>query len=115
MSYTHSGLYAMSDRALLAVLGEYIQKTRLSQNKTQQLLADTAGINRSTLVLLEKGKSGTLLTFLQVLRALEQLHVLEQFQLRTELSPLQLADIEAKKRKRAGKKSVKSQPYKSPW
>lgn len=115
MIYIRSGLYAMSDRAMLAVLGEYIQKTRLNQNKTQQVLADAAGINRSTLVLLEKGKSGTLITFVQVLRALEQLHVFEQFQLGTELSPLQLAAIEAKKRKRARKKSVKSHPYKSPW
>ena len=115
MSYSVSGLYAQSDRALLALLGDYIQKTRLNQNKTQQVLADAAGINRSTLVLLEKGKSGTLLTFVQVIRALEHLHVLEQFQLRTELSPMQLAEIETKKRKRAGKKSAKSQPYKSPW
>lgn len=111
LRYWHS----LSDLAILEKLGEFIQKTRLSQNKTQQAVADAAGINRSTLVQIEKGKGGTLHSFIQVLRALEQLHLLETFEIKQELSPLQLAALELKKRRRAGKKQTPSTPPKSTW
>ncbi len=45
--------HAMSDPAILVLLGEYIQQTRLQQNKTQQQIATAAGINRSTVVQIE--------------------------------------------------------------
>lgn len=96
--------HAMSDPAILEVLGSFIQKTRLQQNKTQQDVAKVAGINRSTLIQIEKGSGGTLLSFIQILRALEQLHLLQSFEVRQELSPLQLAQIELKKRLRASSK-----------
>lgn len=92
----------MSNPALLVALGNFIQQTRLQQNKTQQQVAAAAGINRSTLVQIEKGGGGTLLTFIQVLRALEQLQLLQQFAVQQPLlSPLQLAKLEQKKRQRA--------------
>lgn len=61
--------HAMSDPAILEVMGNFIQQTRLQQNKTQQQVATAAGINRSTLVQIEKGGGGTLLSFIQILRA----------------------------------------------
>ena len=93
----------MSDPAILGVLGNFIQQTRLQQNKTQQQVA-AAGIHRSTIVHIEKGGGGTLLSFIQVLRALEQLQVLQNFEVRQQFSPLQLAKIDQKKRKRASNK-----------
>ena len=93
--------YAMSDTALLEHVGDFVQQTRLEQNKTQQQIAESAGINRTTLVQLENGKGGNLLTLIQVLRALGQLTLLQQFEVRTQLSPLQLAKLEQKKRQRA--------------
>jgi transcriptional regulator with XRE-family HTH domain len=96
--------YAMSNPAILEVIGSYIQETRLQQNKTQQQVADAAGINRSTLVQIENGGGGKLLTFIQVLRALEQLHLLQSFEVSRQISPLQLAKIEQQKRQRAGRK-----------
>jgi transcriptional regulator with XRE-family HTH domain len=107
--------YSMSDLALLEVLGTFMQKTRLNQNKTQQTVSDAAGINRSTLLQIEKGKSGTLLSFIQILRALEQLHLLEAFDTKQELSPLQLAKLEKKKRLRASKKQTTTNKPKSTW
>lgn len=94
--------YANSNPAILVIFGNFIQQTRLQQNKTQQQVAAAAGINRSTLVQIEKGGGGTLLTFIQLLRALEQLHLLQQFAVQQQpLSPLQLAKLEQKKRQRA--------------
>ena len=107
--------HGMSDPAILEILGNFLQKTRLSQNKTQQMISEAAGINRTTLVQIEKGKGGTLLSFIQVLRALGQLRLLEMFEVSKELSPLQLAEIEMKMRQRARiKKTSKNRP-KSTW
>jgi len=104
----------MSDPAILEVLGNFIQKTRLSKNKTQQTISEIAGMNRSTLVQIEKGNGSTLLSFVQVLRALEQLHLLETFEVKQEISPLQLAKLEMKQRLRARKKTSSNKP-KSDW
>jgi transcriptional regulator with XRE-family HTH domain len=99
--------YALSNLAILEKLGEFIQQTRLLENKTQQEIALAAGINRSTLVQLEKGGGGTLLTLISVLRALGQLQLLKEFEVRQQLSPLLLAKLEQKKRKRARNKQSK--------
>ena len=101
--------YAMSDPAILEVLGNFIQQTRLQQNKTQQQVAAAAGINRSTIVQIEKGGGGTLLSFIQIVRALEQLQLFQNFEVKQQqLSPLQLAKIDQKKRQRASNKKAKS-------
>ncbi|WP_158995147.1 helix-turn-helix transcriptional regulator [Mucilaginibacter sp. L196] len=93
--------YSMSDKGVLNLLGQFIQETRLQQNKTQQQVADSAGINRSTVSQIEKGNGGTLLSFLQILRVLEQLPVLQSFETEQKISPLQIAKLEQQKRQRA--------------
>jgi transcriptional regulator with XRE-family HTH domain len=107
--------YRISDPAIIEVLGNFIKKTRLSQNKTQQDVSEAAGINRSTLIQIEKGNGGTLLSFIQILRALEQLQLFEVFEVKQEFSPLQLAKIEMKKRLRASKKPSQNDKSKSTW
>ena len=93
--------HAMSDPAILEILGRFIQQTRLQQNKTQQQIANAAGINRSTIVKIENGDGGTLTSFVQILRALEQLQLLEHFEIKQQISPLQLAKLDQQKRQRA--------------
>jgi len=93
--------YSMSDSALLHTIGQFIQETRLQQNKTQQQVADAAAINRSTIRQIEAGHGGTLLTLIQILRVLDQLPLLKIFEIERKVSPLQLAKLELKKRKRA--------------
>lgn len=92
---------SMSDKALAEHIGDFIKHHRLEQNKTQDVLANAAGISRSTLSLLERGKTGTLATLIQVLRILDQLHIMEIFSIQQTISPLVLAKIEQNKRKRA--------------
>lgn len=108
--------HAMSDPAVLELLGKYLQQTRLQQNKTQQQVALAAGINRSTVVQIENGGGGTMVSFVQILRALEQLQILEHFEVKPTISPLQLAKLEQNKRQRASSKkdSQKKKP-KSDW
>jgi transcriptional regulator with XRE-family HTH domain len=90
-----------SDKAILEVMGGWLKETRLRQNKTQQELADAAGINRSTLIQMESGAGGGLLTFVQIMRALDQLHVFKNFKISEPISPLLLAKMQRKKRQRA--------------
>jgi len=92
---------SMSDKALSMYIGAFIKHHRMESNKTQDLLAKEAGISRSTLSLLERGETVTLATLIQVLRTLDALHILEAFTIRQTVSPLTLAKIEKKKRKRA--------------
>lgn len=95
--------HELSDEAVQAVIGRFIQETRLQQNKSQKQVADAAGLNRSTMSQIENGKGGTLITLIQILRVLNQMSFLNVFQVEEKPSPLYLAKMEMKKRKRARK------------
>ncbi len=103
LSYTNWD--SMSDKALAEHIGAFINYHRLDQNKTQGVLANAAGISRSTLSLLERGETVTLTTLIQTLRALDHLQVMEVFSVTQTISPLALVKMEKEKRQRArGKK-----------
>jgi len=105
----------MSDKALSETIGAFIKQNRLEQNRTQDEVAEQAGISRSTLSLLEKGGSVTVSTLIQVLRVLELLNLMNSFQVTMQLSPLELAKLEQEKRVRArGKKESNDNPE-SEW
>lgn len=108
-------LYAMSDKALLEMTGDFIKATRVGQNKTQQQLADAAGVARSTLANIENGTGGTLISFIQLMRTLGQLHLFRSFEVKNQVSPLELAKLEQAKRQRARHKNSKGQETKSDW
>ncbi len=103
MDNTNMSMNSMSDNAIVETISNFIKHHRLEQNKTQSQLATEAGINRSTLVEFEKGKRANMITFIQLLRALNLLHVIKQFEIQQQLSPIQLAELEQSKRKRATK------------
>ncbi len=116
MEINNINLVEIPDRAILMQLGGFIKATRLEQNKTQQQMADLAGVNRSTIVQIENGSGSTMLSFIQVLRALERLDLLGSFQIKQVISPLLLAKQAIGKRRRA---RITSQPIsnkpKSDW
>ncbi len=95
---------SMSDNAILKTLGAFLKHHRLNQNKSQTELARAAGISRSTLSLLERGEKTSINSFVQVLRILDQLHVMEVFRVENEISPIEYARLQKKKRQRAGNK-----------
>lgn len=100
-----------SDSSLLKHIGVFIKHHRMEQNKTQDQLAHEAGISRSTLSLLERGETVTLSTLIQVLRVLNQLRIMEAFVVHEKISPLALAKLQRKKRRRAsGKKVINKRP-----
>ena len=93
--------YSMSESAILRELAAFIKEKRLKKNYTQSELAEMAGVHRVTLSEFEHGLRGSLTTFIQLLRALNELEVLDVFNIPTIISPLQMAKLETKKRKRA--------------
>lgn len=97
----------MSDKALTEHIGAFVRHHRMAQNKTQGVLASEAAISRSTLSLLERGETVTIGTLIQVLRVLDQLQVLSAFEVRETVSPLALAKLQRKKRRRASGTSVR--------
>lgn len=105
---------SMSDKALIEQIGAFVKHQRLRQNRTQQGVAKEAGISRSTLSLLERGQTVTIITLIQVLRVLDQLHIMDAFQVEETVSPIVLAKLERDKRKRAGKQNQHDQE-KSEW
>ena len=96
----------MSDAAIIAALGKFIKQKRLQENKTQAQLAKEAGLNRSTLVQIENGESITLTSLIQILRVLNQLHLLDAFTIEEKISPMDYVKMKEKKRLRARKKNT---------
>lgn len=107
---------AHSDLAISKMIGHFIKHHRIDQNRSQDSVAKAAGISRSTLSLLERGKRVNLSTLIQTLRVLDLLHVLSVFKVEQQISPMMLAEMDLKKRKRASKKAPKDDSsYTSDW
>lgn len=95
---------SMNDKALTGVIGNFIRHNRLNQNKTQAEVSAAAGISRSTLSLLERGETVSLSTLIQVLRVLDLLYIMDVFQVKNEISPIEYAKLQKKKKKRVRNK-----------
>ena len=108
-------IYKMSDDAIIQTIGDFVKHQRLQQNITQKSLADKAGINRTTLSDLELGRRCQLITLIQVLRILNKLHVFESFEVKQQVSPIKLAEMEMKKRQKASRQNKDSKIPKTDW
>jgi len=113
-SYRNWGI--LSDTAIEKAVGNFIKVTRQRQNKTQAEVAKQANMSRSTLSLLERGENVNLSTLIKVLRVLDQLQVLNNFEVIERVSPIALAKEDRVKMRRVRKsKSSKIASPKSDW
>jgi transcriptional regulator with XRE-family HTH domain len=112
---SYKNLYPLTDKAIVDDMGNNLRTLRLNANLSQQQLADTAGLDRITISKMENGRPITMLTLVQVLRALEKLDLLLPFYFEPEISPLQVAEQEDKLRKRATGKVNKTHKPHSEW
>ncbi|NNE13765.1 MAG: helix-turn-helix transcriptional regulator [Saprospiraceae bacterium] len=97
---------AMSDKSIMETIGRFIQSHRLNQNKSQNQVAKTAGISRSTLSLLERGEKVRIDSLIQVLRVLDLLYIMDVFKVQDQISPIEYAKLKKRKRKHASSKKV---------
>jgi len=107
--------YSMSDKAILREIGRRLRRRRLDRNLTQQALADSAGLSRTTVSDLERGAPAGALTLIQVLRALDGLEELDAFVPDPGLSPLELAKLKGKQRQRASRSTPEKDKEESEW
>ena len=108
MGNTNTDWVQMTDIAIIGQIGRFIKHTRLGKNKTQAQLARDAGLNRWTLSKIENGESITLSSLIQLLRALDALYVLNNFELNEDISPLAYAKLKKEQRERARNNESKS-------
>lgn len=107
---------AMSDKAIVQRICLQLRQLRLDQNITQEELANRSGLGRATISRIEKGKAVSLLTLIQVLRALNHLNLLDAFQnVSPEISPLQLLKEQKAPRYRASRNRPSTSKGDSEW
>lgn len=107
----------MSPIAIAEQLGERLKQARLNADLTQAELASRTGINRRTILNAEKGKV-QLKNLVAILVSLDMVEQINMFLPVQEISPLQLAKLEGKKRQRASrsrKKKLQIREDKSLW
>lgn len=95
--------YAATNQVILEELGRRIKQRRLDRNLSQQEVAVRAGLDRTTIGALEREGRASMLTLIQVLRAMEALDELEAFLPELGPSPLELARRQGKARQRASR------------
>lgn len=91
----------MSDKAILKILGERVNRQRLNQNITQIELARGAGVARIVVHRLENGLGCKLENLIRILRGLRLLEQLNTFLPEPGISPIQLAKLKGHERQRA--------------
>ena len=94
-------VYGMGDLAILREIAARLKRRRLNLNITQQELADRAGISRNTVSYIEQGEPFGMLTFIQLLRALDALDSIDSLLPPPGISPIQLAKMKGRERMRA--------------
>lgn len=109
MENTNLKWTSMTDKSIITAIGQYLKNERLKQNKTQTKTAEIAGVNRWTISQIEKGEAISLNSLIQILRALNLLDILDMFNIETQISPIELAKLERKKRQRASSKNEDQQ------
>jgi putative transcriptional regulator len=89
-----------SPQALAELLGERIKLARLNANLTQTELGKLAGLSRIAVTGAESGKT-QLVTFLALLDALKLSPQIDLLLPAQQISPIQLAKLQGRQRKRA--------------
>lgn len=95
--------YIATDQAVLEELGRRLRQRRLDRNLSQHDVAGKAGVDRTTIGQLERDGRASLLTLVQVLRALGALDELDAFLPAAGPSPLELARRQGRVRQRASR------------
>jgi transcriptional regulator with XRE-family HTH domain len=97
-----SDLSFQTPAQLQALLGEQIQRLRLSQNLDQRTTAEKAGISEKSLRNLEAGRGSTVETLIRTLKALDSLEALKTLAPTPAVNPLEILRS-AKTRQRASR------------
>lgn len=107
----------MSEKAVSALveeIGGRLKQARLNRDLTQSEVANLAGVARKTVLNAEKGKV-QLEVLIAIMMALDLTEQLDLFLPKQEISPLQLAKLQGKKRQRASGQRRDTEEDKAEW
>ena len=82
-------IYALSDIAIVQAIGAKIKEARIEQDITQKELSKMAGV--FSISSIENGNNTSILTLVQILRALNRFDFLDLFFKEKEISPVAYA------------------------
>lgn len=100
--------YALTNEAVVRQIGTKMKELRIAKAMKQQDLSAASGVSVFTVSAVENGKGASLLTIIQLLRALEQLDYLERFFQEPTLSPIAYAKLMKGNKKKERVKSSKA-------
>jgi transcriptional regulator with XRE-family HTH domain len=100
-------IYSLSDKGIGEELGGRIKSLRLRKNITQNELAEATTLSLNVIKSLESGK-GKLSTLIAILRELGALDQLNNFIPEPSISPIQLAKMRGRARRRASGARLKN-------
>jgi len=101
-------LYIQTNAAIIRQIGSKLKELRIEKNMKQKELADAAGVSVFTISSIENGKTTSLLTVIQLLRALEHLDYLDSFFQEESISPVAYAKLMKNNKKKERVKSSTS-------
>lgn len=99
-------IYALSDTQIQKKIGEKLKAVRLKQNITQDSLAESSSISRSSVQKIEAGELGSFDTLLRVLRTLGMLDELHHLCEEEQMSPNEYFDMVNSMKKNRRKRAV---------
>ena len=107
----------IEDKAPAAIaeeLGERLKQARLNADMTQVEVAERAGVTRKSVLNAEKGKA-TLEVLIAIMGALKLTAQLDNFLPVQDVSPLQLAKLQGRKRQRASGQRLSAEQEPPEW
>ena len=103
--YSYMELYTLTNDAIMRQIGSKIKELRIEKSVKQAELADASGVSVFTISSVENGKSTSLLTIVQLLRALEHLDYPNSFFQEETISPIAYAKLMKNNKKKIRVKS----------
>lgn len=99
-------IYALSDNLIKKKIGEKIRDTRLKQNITQESIAKSASISRSSVKKIEAGEIGSFDSLLRIIRSLGMLDTLVELCEDEQISPSEYFEMVNSARQNRRKRAV---------
>mgnify|MGYP002623184217 FL=1 len=86
-------VYLLTDGAIMQQIGSKVKDLRIAKGMKQVDLAKASGVSVFTISAVENGKATSMLTMIQLLRALEKLDYLDSFFQEAIVSPMAYAKL----------------------
>ena len=104
----------LTDAAVLAVLGQRLERHRIAADLTQAALAERAGVSKRTLERIEAGQGSELVSLVRILRALDRFDGVEALIPEPPASPLEALKRQGRARRRVRSRAASAAPNR-PW